>query len=36
VCAGLLSVIIFPAAALSLLRASEAPDEPARPVIPDG
>ena len=32
VCAGLLSVIIFPAAALSLLRASETPDEPSRPV----
>lgn len=32
VCAGLLSVIIFPAVALSLLRASETPDEPSRPV----
>ncbi len=32
VCAGLLSVIIFPAVALSLLRASENPDEPSRPV----
>jgi Kef-type K+ transport system membrane component KefB len=35
VCAGLLSVIIFPAAALSLLRARETSDEPARPVTPD-
>ena len=32
VCAGLLSVILFPAVALSLLRASENPDEPSRPV----
>ena len=31
VCAGLLSVIIFPAVAITLLRGSGSPDEAARP-----
>jgi hypothetical protein len=31
VCAGLLSVIIFPAVATSLLRSARAPDGPSRP-----